>query len=96
MSYSISGNLSEQARVIILNQSTGAIENINSFSQGAWELSTNDDNYKIVIARKHDSGEAYGYSSVIPTGHVATSPALAIDSSNNLLAINDEGDVLLI
>jgi hypothetical protein len=93
MSYSLKGDLNKQARVIVIDQDSGTLEDSYVFNTGEWELLTNDNSYKIVLAIDFLSGEAYGYSNVTPTGYVIL---LATDSEDNVLAINSNGDALVV
>ena len=91
MAYSLKGDINEQARVIVIDQLGGTLENAYLFSPGEWELITPDNNYKIVLARRNDSGEAYGYSNVTPSTYYLS---LAVDSEGTLLAVDDSDTTL--
>lgn len=63
--YRISGNLTESARIIVINESDDTIEYNGEFSAGNYEIELEDTNYKTVIARKSD-GEVVGFGKVTP------------------------------
>jgi hypothetical protein len=72
MAYNIIGNISEASRIIVLNESDMSIESNTTHSGGAFDVTANDDNDKIIIARKND-GESFGYGAITP---IMTGPVL--------------------
>jgi hypothetical protein len=78
-----------------MDEASGYLERHAIFEAGPWELLADDNNEKIVIARETGSGEAYGYGGLTPELFTIEN-SLAIDSINNLLSINSNGDSLLI
>ena len=61
----ISGNLSSDARVIIINESDWSLESNTTETAGSYEISVSD-GQKLVVARKSD-GELLAYGSVAPS-----------------------------
>jgi hypothetical protein len=62
MTQTISGNLSEEARLLILNEVDMVIEH-NATTSGSYEISGLSDGPKVVLSRA-SSGETFGYASV--------------------------------
>jgi hypothetical protein len=71
MTQTISGNLSEPARLLILNESDMSIEH-NATTSGSYEVSGLSDGNKVVLARAAD-GETFGYASVSGVTNVGIS-----------------------
>lgn len=62
MTQTISGNLSEEARLLILNEADMVIEH-NATTSGSYEISGLSDGPKVILSRT-SSGETFGYASV--------------------------------
>jgi hypothetical protein len=71
----ISGNLTEDARVYIIDESTGVLESDTNETAGTYEITTPTVGQKVVIARGPD-GESKAYGNVTAAG----SPILVVDS----------------
>jgi hypothetical protein len=65
MPYKITGNISEDARILVIDESGPTIENNTTVSGSSYEVTGLESGTKTVIARAI-SGEALGYSQVVP------------------------------
>jgi hypothetical protein len=63
--YTISGNSSEDSRIIVLNENDWSLETTEEVTSGSYSVTTTSGN-KTVIARKSD-GECVGYGNVSPS-----------------------------
>ena len=64
--YSISGDLSDDARIVIIDKSSGSMEYNDLVSAGAYSIPAVGNSEKLIAAFKEDTGETIGYGKVIP------------------------------
>jgi len=64
--YQISGNLSDDSRIILVVESTGAVEYNEIVSAGSYSIDVGDDSERWIFAGKTSTGETLGYGKVIP------------------------------
>jgi hypothetical protein len=67
MPYKITGNLEQDSRIIVLNDTTGALITSETVSAGTYEIEDLSGGRKIVLARNLSTGEVNGYGYVEPT-----------------------------
>lgn len=65
MAYKITGNLADDARILVLSETNMSVEYNEATSAGEFEATDLTNNNKIILARKAD-GETFGYSGVTP------------------------------
>jgi len=93
--YKISGDLGSDARIIIMDETTGAINNSSVTVSGSYEVVVPDQEPKSVLARK-DSGETIGYGNVIPW-EVIYAPSYSetlCSYDNDAINIGNAGDTV--
>jgi hypothetical protein len=64
--YEVSGNLSDDSRIIMVDDLTGDVEYNNLVSAGAYVLPAKDGSEKSIVAFRTSDGKAIGYGKVIP------------------------------
>lgn len=80
MAYKITGDLSDSARLLVLDEATMTIESNTTVSGGAFEAAANNNDNKIIIAR-NSNGESFGYGNITP---VMTGPILVEDFTTGI------------
>jgi hypothetical protein len=78
----ISGNLSNDARLIIVNESDWTVESNTEESSGAFEIGSLADGKKTILSR-NNSGECVGYGDVTSIEEAASNPWWSNYSSGN-------------
>lgn len=96
MPYRLRGTLDETARVLLFNEADMSLERSSIFEAGNWELLANSGDLKLVLAREVASGEALGFGAVTPEYYGLTTVLLAINTSDDFLAIDDSGNGLIV
>lgn len=65
--YEVNGDLSHDARIIVIDETTGEIDSDSVETAGSYSLTVNDNNEKTVVAVRESDGESLSYGRVIPT-----------------------------
>ena len=96
MPYRVKGTVDSECRILLLNEDGTSLERSSIFSAGDWELLAVDDELRIVVSRETTSGEAYAFSGVIPEYYEDPDALLAINSLGDILAIDGDGNGLIV
>jgi hypothetical protein len=88
--YKISGNISEDATVYVIDSNTHTLETYEDVSAGAYEISSLASGTKIVVASKSD-GESISYGNVITSESEGSSSSSGKDGA----VVIDSGDVIV-